>query len=64
MGMDCITMVRHTRTEHYLPQEAAPKTFNSRWRITQKIVITRCKVHHCSQVGPQKDPAKPGAITI
>ena len=64
MGMDCITMVRHTRTENYLPKEAAPKTPNSRWRITQEIVITECKVHHCSQMDQQKAPAKAGAITF
>ena len=61
MGMDCITMVRHTRTENYLPKEAAPKTPNSRWRINQEIVITECKVHHCSQMDQQKAPAKAGA---
>ena len=56
MGMDCITMVRHTRTENHLPKQAAPKTSNSIWRFTQKIVITGCKAQQCMQVGQHKAP--------
>ena len=64
MDMDCITMVHQTRTENYRQKQAAPKTSNSSWHITQKTVVTGCRVHHCSQVGQQKVPAKAGAITV